>query len=361
MQERFKYHFEPAKGWMNDPNGLIYYKGQYHAFFQHNPYAPMWDTMHWGHAVSEDMINWLECEIALYPDMPYENDGGCFSGSAIEKDGRLYLFYTSVSHELGQTQSVAYSDDGINFKKYEGNPVINHFPADGCKEFRDPKVIKYGEKYLMVVGSKGEKYGRVLLYSSIDLLDWRYEGLLYEADDYEDTIECPDLFSLGDKYVLMYSRIGYSTYATQFLIGSFDGRKFIKESSCNPEMGPQFYAPQTFEAPDGRRIMIGWFYDWRMKPDKGATYAGALSLPRELTIHNGKIHINPIKEAVKEEKKEDEHVSFSNKKLTVIDTISSENPPEYDGEIEAVRIYRDGKGIEIFINNGEAIISCWVK
>ena len=107
---RLMYHFEPQKGWMNDPNGLVYFKGQYHAFFQHNPNPPQdgpirWGCglVHWGHAVSEDLIHWEELPIALYPDQDYENKGGCYSGSAIEKDGRLYLFYTSVSHELGQT------------------------------------------------------------------------------------------------------------------------------------------------------------------------------------------------------------------------------------------------------------------
>lgn len=92
LPEPLKYHFEPKRGWLNDPNGLIYYKGRYHAFFQHNPHAPKWDTIHWGHAVSDDLLYWEELPIALYPDMPYENGGGCFSGSAIEKDGRLYLF-----------------------------------------------------------------------------------------------------------------------------------------------------------------------------------------------------------------------------------------------------------------------------
>ena len=125
MQKRFSYHFEPRKGWMNDPNGLIEFQGQYHAFFQHNPYEPKWGPMHWGHAVSKDLIHWQELPIALEPKEWYENDGGCFSGSAIEKDGKLYLFYTSVSKDLGQTQSVAISEDGIHFEKYEGNPVIS--------------------------------------------------------------------------------------------------------------------------------------------------------------------------------------------------------------------------------------------
>lgn len=373
MQERFKYHFEPNKGWMNDPNGLIFYKGYYHAFFQHNPKAPKWDTMHWGHTISKDLLKWEECDIALYPDMDYEDDGGCFSGSAIEKDGRLFLFYTSVSHELGQTQSVAYSDDGVHFVKYEGNPVISHYPEDGSKDFRDPKVIKYEDRYLMVVGTCGDDKGRVLLYKSYDLLNWDYVGILYEADDYSGPIECPDLFALkdlsyeqeaseeiatGEKYILMYSRVDLKTHATQFVIGSFDGKHFTQEKKCTPEVGPQFYAPQTFEAPDGRRIMIGWFYDWRTKPEEGLTYAGALTIPRELKLSDGRIFIKPVSEAEELLVTADEHVIYDSKKVKV--TGSVDIIPEYTGIVEEVTILRDGKGLEIFINGGECSISTWL-
>ena len=116
MPQRFTFHFEPHKGWMNDPNGLIYYQGRYHAFFQHNPHEPVWGPMHWGHAVSQDLLHWEELPIALFPDQPYEDDKGCFSGSAVERDGVLYLFYTAVSKQLGQTQCVAVSRDGKAFE-----------------------------------------------------------------------------------------------------------------------------------------------------------------------------------------------------------------------------------------------------
>lgn len=130
-----RYHFANKKGWMNDPNGLTHFNGKYHAFFQHYPYAPRWGQMHWGHAISDDMINWEEQEIALLPDQEYEDEGGCFSGSSIVKDGRLYLFYTSVSTKLGQTQSMAYTDDGVTFIKYEGNPIIKESPLGDKNNF----------------------------------------------------------------------------------------------------------------------------------------------------------------------------------------------------------------------------------
>ena len=173
---------------MNDPDGLVFFRGRYHIFYQHYPHAPRWGQMHWGHAVSTDLIHWEELPIALYPDMPYEDDGGCFSGSAVVKDDRLYLFYTSVSHELGQTQSVAYSDDGVNFRKYEDNPVISRNPL-GAVDFRDPKVTLINGVYHMVVGSGDAETGKVLLFLSEDLLHWDYSGVLFEAAGFGPCIE----------------------------------------------------------------------------------------------------------------------------------------------------------------------------
>ena len=129
MLPKLALHLQPERGWINDPNGLCYFQGKYHAFFQHNPKAPVWDTMHWGHAVSEDLLHWEELPIALYPDQPYESGQGCFSGSAVEKDGRLYLFYTAVDSNLAQTQCLAWTDDGQHFTKYPGNPILPHRPG----------------------------------------------------------------------------------------------------------------------------------------------------------------------------------------------------------------------------------------
>ena len=130
MLPKLALHLQPERGWINDPNGLCYFQGKYHAFFQHNPKAPVWDTMHWGHAVSEDLLHWEELPIALYPDQPYESGQGCFSGSAVEKDGRLYLFYTAVDSRLAQTQCLAWTDDGQHFTKYPGNPILPQSPID---------------------------------------------------------------------------------------------------------------------------------------------------------------------------------------------------------------------------------------
>lgn len=235
MPQRFTFHFEPHKGWMNDPNGLIYYQGRYHAFFQHNPHEPVWGPMHWGHAVSQDLLHWEELPIALFPDQPYEDDKGCFSGSAVERDGVLYLFYTAVSKQLGQTQCVAVSRDGKAFEKYKGNPVIAAPPAEGSYDFRDPKVVELDGKTYMVCGSGRDGVGKILLYEQgKDLFTWQYAGVLFESREYGKVLECPDLFKLGDTYVLMFSQMKVATDAVIVLTGRFDGKKFTPEAVYKP-------------------------------------------------------------------------------------------------------------------------------
>ncbi len=355
MPKRLEYHFEPQKGWINDPNGLVYFNGQYHAFFQHYPFSPKWGQMHWGHAVSNDLLHWEELPIALFPDKPYENSGGCYSGSAIEKDGKLYLFYTSVSNELGQTQSVAISDDGMHFKKYINNPVISHFPEDGSADFRDPKVIKINDIFYMVVGSGKSGIGKILLYKSLNLLSWEYVGVLFQSDKYGAVLECPDFFPLGDKYILLFSKMGVDTYSTQFVIGDFSNERFTPKSFQTPEAGPQFYAPQTFIDNKHRRIMIGWLYNWGKELDSGVDYAGALTIPRELKLKDNVLYNYPVDEVVSLLKKTDELVIIEDNKVL----IHSEKPLEYIGMINSVEILRDTKTIEVFINGGTSSFSYW--
>jgi sucrose-6-phosphate hydrolase SacC (GH32 family) len=349
MPERLKHHFEPKKGWMNDPNGLCYYKGEYHAFFQHNPFAPHWDRMHWGHASGRGLLELAERQIALYPDMPYENDGGCFSGSAIEADGRLWLFYTSVSKELGQTQSVAYSSDGYSFEKYGHNPVIRENP-DGGADFRDPKVGRCGGFYYMVCGSGKDGVGKVLLFRSHDLLNWEYGGVLFEDASCGPVLECPDLFPLDGRWVLMFSMIGRERRSTQFVVGDFDGERFTERSRCTPEEGPHFYAPQTFEAPDGRRILFGWLYSWSKKLDEGADYAGALTIPRELYIKGDTVRMRPAREAEPLLADSDPCVSVDGSVVSLSYGASF----DFGEPVGGLRILRDTKTIEIFADNGRS-------
>lgn len=354
---RLACHFEPKTGWINDPNGLIFFRGRYHAFFQHNPFAPRWGQMHWGHAVSDDLIHWEELPVALYPDQSYEDEGGCFSGSAVEKDGRLYLFYTSVSRKLGQTQSVAWSDDGIRFEKYPGNPVIRQNPL-GFEDFRDPKVVLVDGKWYMVVGTGDASSGKVLLFTGEDLLNWSYVGVLFEGKEYAHCIECPDFFRLGDKYVLMFSKIGETERAVHFVVGDFRDGKLVDYHVCRPEWGQDFYAPQTFS--DGnRRIMIGWMYHWGKEAPEGCSIAGAFSIPRELRLENGQVCNYPVAEALPLLKQESRYVEREGDILVLKDAAGGiqkrQLPPE-----SRVDILEDTKSVEVFVDGGRMSFSWWL-
>lgn len=356
--ERLKYHFEPQKGWINDPNGLIFYKGKYHAFCQHYPFAPHWGQMHWGHAVSEDLLHWEELPIALYPDQPYENSGGCFSGSAVEKDGELYLIYTSVSHELGQTQSVVRSKDGVTFEKYEGNPVIAHFPEEGSEDFRDPKVTWIKDAYYMVVATGKDGVGKILLYRSKDLLDWEYKGVLLEGAEFGGVLECPDFFPFEDKYLLMFSQICRDTRSTMFVYGDFDGETFTPISFHTPQIGPHFYAPQTFSDENGRRIIIGWLFNKDEKLNGDADYAGAFSIPCTLQMKDGKLCMFPVKESWSLLSDTDELVEVRENGVKLkADNVTFE--VAFEGEVKDVKILRDTKTLEVFVNEGEAAFTYW--
>ena len=362
--ERFENHFEPVYGWMNDPNGVSQFQGKYHVFFQHNPFAPQWDQMYWGHAISEDLVHWQQTANALNPDMFYENESGCFSGSAIEKDGMLYLFYTSVSKEMKQTQSVAFSADGLHFEKYRNNPVLTHDDTRDDGNFRDPKVLKYGDKYYMVTGACLNDVGRILLFTSEDLLHWEFVNVLFESADFGGTLECPDLFELDGKWVLMFSAMKPTVAATVFVIGEFDGRSFKPENLCYNEIGRDFYAPQTLLDDKGRRIMHAWYYHWGKTLAEGAQTAGALVIPRELHIKDGKIVNYPVAEAQHLLKTDDAHVSVNGTEIVIRD--GEKVIAAYDTrmvgveQIESVETIFDKKAVEIFVNHGEVTIAQWL-
>lgn len=360
-----RFHFEPTRGWINDPNGLCWFRGQYHAFFQHYPHAPQWGPMHWGHAVSDDLLHWTELPIALAPDRPYEDAGGCFSGSAVEREGRLWLFYTSVSKALGQTQSLAWSEDGIHFEKYPGNPVIAQSPVDPkSRDFRDPKVIPWGDGWRMVCGAAGaDGSARVLLFASSDLLRWDYVGPLFRAPepDLGPVPECPDLFPLGDRWVFLYSRIGEGR-PVEFLVGDFDGEKFTPDGPFQrPEQGPDFYAAQTFPGPEGERLMMGWFYSWDRTVPARAVRAGALTLPRVLTLEGGLVRSRPIPAALPLMREEDpclirgadgDLLTDGERVLLRLDA----------GALEGAKVLRDGPGREVFWGDGLGCASFyWTK
>ena len=307
-------HFSAEKGWINDPNGLIYFKGKYHLFYQHNPHSAVWSSMHWGHAISTDMLHWEDLPIALYPDADYDKDseGGCFSGSAIEKDGRLYLMYTGTVHRNGncyQTQNIAYSDDGITFTKYKNNPII-YKPEGAGEDFRDPKIFFYDGLYYAVIGGTIDNDGKVFLYTSSDILHWEYKGILFDSEGKVATmIECPDFFFLDGHWVLIFSPIGNPDrrkciyYAGDM---DFNTCRFTPRWNGIMDYGPDFYAPQTFLDKNGNRVMIAWMNRWQWMPyaeereySEKEGWRGALTLPRILHLDEGyRLWFSPLPEFV---------------------------------------------------------------
>lgn len=300
-------------GWMNDPNGFSWFKGYYHMFYQYYPYAAEWGPMHWGHARSKDLVHWETLPVALTPD---ELDDGCFSGSAVVYEDKLWLIYTGHhltdpedSEAFYEDQNLAWSEDGIHFVKYEGNPVLQ-VPTDNTKHFRDPKVWQDKGVFYMVLGSQGKDgLGRALLYQSKDLRQWEEVRVLAKAADAESEgymWECPDFFPLMGQDVLLMSPQGLEPQGDRFrnlnqtgyLLGhATDRKEFTRGQFEEIDHGHDFYATQTMLTPDGRRVMVAWMNAWDSPmQEKADGWAGALTIPRELYLRDERIYQRPIQE-----------------------------------------------------------------
>lgn len=313
MMNRPKYHIVPARGWMNDPNGLVFFKGEYHVFFQASPNHLTNHKICWGHCKSKDLLHWEYCPVALKPDQEYDKDG-CFTGSAIVQGERLYLIYTghkNMENGYMETQNLAWSDDGIHFQKYSGNPVIANPPKDTTIRFRDPKVWKKDERYYVVIGAETQsKTGKAVLYVSDDLVTYRYCGVLAESDGKLGNMwECPNLTSIGGKEILIFSPKGLRAedgfpceYESGYFIGKMD---YVEYKYCygrykKLDYGFDFYAPQVMEC-GKRKILFAWF----AVPNSSGKemkdgWRHLLTLPRELSIsESGTLCMNPIKELEK--------------------------------------------------------------
>ena len=307
---RPSYHFTPLYGWMNDPNGMVYKDGEYHLYFQYNPYGSKWGNMHWGHAVSKDLIHWEHLDPAIARDPV----GHIFSGSSvIDKKNTagfgknaIIAIYTNNSVNHDEVQCIAYSNDnGRTFTKYEGNPVLT--PFDGLKDFRDPKVFWYekGKCWYMIVSADKE----TRFYKSKNLKKWSYvsafgKGLGQQPCQYE----CPDFFQLpvnGDKKKMkwvMTMNINpgcwFGGSATEYFVGDFDGKKFTCPDANEVkwlDWGKDHYATVTFSNTGDRVLGITWMSNWQyanLTPFK--QNRGANGLPRELKLYekNGKYYIS---------------------------------------------------------------------
>ena len=316
-----QYHFEPRSGWMNDPNGLVYLDGEYHLFYQHNPAATVWGPMHWGHAVSQDLITWHELPIALYPD----EIGTIFSGSCVIDTHNsagfgaraMVAIFTHHHPQRGQAQSLAYSvDHGRTWAKYAHNPVLR--PEPYVKDFRDPKVVWYetdtdAGHWVMILAAGQE----IRFFVSSDLRSWQATGTFGAGvGSHTGVWETPELIKLpvnGGPETRWLLEVAVSEGApaggsgVQYFIGDFDGRVFTASENPVPtrwvDFGADFYAPQAWNnLTDGRTIWLGWMNNWSYAnkiPDFGAR-RGAMSLPRELSlVHDDRGHAltqTPVRE-----------------------------------------------------------------
>jgi fructan beta-fructosidase len=323
---RPQFHFTPPAKWMNDPNGMVYFKGEYHLFYQHYPDSTVWGPMHWGHAVSKDMIHWEHLPIALYPD----EHGLIFSGSVVidvdntagfNKNGETALIAIFTYHNMDgekaqrtdfQTQGMAYSlDKGRTWTKYANNPIIKN---PNIRDFRDPKVMWHtaSKQWVMTLAVANH----VEFYASKNLKDWAKTGEFGKNEGSHGGVwECPDLFPLAiegdksEKWVLLLS-IGNGApnggSGTQYYIGQFDGKTFKNDNKPSDilwlDYGRDNYAGVTwYGAPSNRRLFLGWMSNWQyamLVPTK--TWRSAMTLPRELSLQNTEKGVRLFQKPVKE-------------------------------------------------------------
>jgi len=309
---RPSYHAAAPAGWINDPNGLCWHRGECRLFYQHNPFAPRWGRMYWGQCASKDMLSWEHRPIVLAPDRCYDGLLGCFSGTSVEVDGALALMYTGVS-AFGQLQCLAVSQDGSRFRKVPGNPVIrkrqlppNASPAD----FRDPKVFRRDGAFWCLAGARDRDKGTgmLLLFRSTDLRQWKYVGEAWSSSE-SPMLECPDLCALDGHDVLICSPTSLARRGDEFqnlhsvvyCAGRLDTEsgRFEGPPCREIDSGFDFYAAQTCALPDGRTILIAWMQMWKRSmptAELGHGWAGSMTLPRELSLVDGRLRQAPVRE-----------------------------------------------------------------
>jgi beta-fructofuranosidase len=281
------YHFLPPSNWMNDPNGVSQWDGRYHLFYQYNPLAARWGAIHWGHAVSADLVHWLDLPIALSPTPGGPDADGCWSGCIVDNGGVPTMLYTGL-RDGAQRPCLATSHDGLlTWRKHPGNPVIAEPPADvDAVDFRDHCIWREGDTWYQVIGGKIDGVGgAALLYRSRDLVEWEYLHPLCVGDQAETGMvwECPDFFPLGEKHVLLISPIPLRK--TLYMVGTYADHRFTPERIGVVDAGGHYYAPQSMRDAQGRRLIWGWVWEGRDEPAQlAAGWAGVMSLPRVLTL-----------------------------------------------------------------------------
>ncbi|MEX0530627.1 sucrose-6-phosphate hydrolase [Raoultella terrigena] len=406
-----QWHLAPTTGLMNDPNGFIEFAGRYHLFYQWNPIACDHTFKCWGHWSSADLLHWQHEPIALMPDEEYDRNG-CYSGSAVDNDGKLTLCYTgNVKFEDGSRtawQCLATENDDGTFSKT--GPVLA-LPKGYTGHVRDPKVWQHEGRWFMVLGAQDlQKRGKVLLFSSADLHQWEAAGEIAGSDlnglrDAGYMWECPDLFPLADQHILICCPQGIAreadrylnTYPAVWTAGRFDyaSARFDHGALYELDAGFEFYAPQTMLAADGRRLLVGWMGvpdgEEMRQPTLAHGWIHQMTCLRELELRDGKLYQHPVRELA-DLRGEARGWQGPGLPLAPMDMVFEVAPGDelaidfggalrltldadgirlerrslacddalyryWRGEVRALRILCDSSSIEIFINGGEGVMS----
>lgn len=409
-----KIHFKAPNCWINDPNGFIWYKGRYHLFYQCFPYSAHWGRMHWGHAVSKDLVNWEEKGIALFPSKT-DDRSGCFSGSAIEYKDKMYIYYTGVNYTeedpeninccindtFTAAQLMITSEDGMKFDNITDKktviPPIEDKKIGDKNHTRDPKVWRGKDAWYMVLGSTVDKNGRLLFYKSSDLKTWQYLNYC-EKDGFGWMWECPDFFEIDGKGVMIFSPMGFFNDGNGYdsvavcMLSSFDentGKMELSENYQLFDYGIDLYAPQSTTDKDGNRVVIAWARMPEAVITEKGEWCGMMCIPRIVDVKNNHVYIRPhtnvknsfvtklsapkksgymLKTTLKNGesinvggyviKRENDKVATDRSEVFNIKgnyRLIAETPVINDGyELE---IYVDEHLVEVFINNGEYVIS----
>ncbi len=347
-----KYHYSRKEGWLGNPCGLVFFKDRYHLFFQLNPYAKRYGRMHWGHAVSDDLISWEEYPVAISP----EDEMSCNSGSAVVYDGKIWLFYTSVAYDYSEKICVAYSSDGIRFEKYEGGPAAKN-PLEGSNKFRDPFVMRYGEGFHMLVGAGQYGIAKVLQYESDDLINWDYKGELLSDGRFGSVIEAPSIIEADGKWVFIIQSERHLPSKVLFGTGEYDGERFVFDDAKEPfkavDLGSDFYNPVTCYGENDAALLMGWMFSMKMN-------SFAVSCPREITVsRKGEVCMLPYGELKSRLVKESSFVSFGSGRLRV----NFEGRTLFDKayrECPEISVLEDVGTVEVFLDGGRETVTVFV-
>lgn len=409
-----KIHLKAPNCWINDPNGFIWYKGQYHLFYQCFPYSTQWGRMHWGHAVSSDLVTWEHKGIALYPSKT-DDRSGCFSGSAVEHGGKMYVYYTGVNYteedpeninrclndNFISAQLMITSDDGMTFDNVSDKktiiPPIDEESVGNKKHTRDPKVWRGKDAWYMVLGSTVDSTGRLLFYKSNDLENWTYLNYV-EKEDIGWMWECPDYFEVNNTGITVFSPMGFFKDGKEYdsapicMVSSFDestGKMELSENYQLFDCGLDLYAPQSTTDKEGNRVIIAWA---RMPETVNGEWNGMMCIPRVVEVKNNHIYFRPHPNIKNSFTKEITSPSQANSSGFMVKTslhngeriniggyiikreqdgiytdrsavfvgkdnfrLTAETPVINEGN--DLEIYVDSNLIEVFVNNGEYVLS----